>query len=120
MSTINIMKELKMLTIHHLIVKETILFIHKVIFNTSPDSINELLTYSVNGSQNIRSIRKPRVKVNHNSEKVRQSLIYRSVFHYNLLQYDLRMYNPKKLSKYLQNNIIYIFPNNIIPKNKTQ
>ena len=31
MSTINIMKELNFLTIHHMIVKETILFIHKVL-----------------------------------------------------------------------------------------
>ena len=52
----------------------------------------------------------------HTSENVTNSLFYRALFFYNKLDYDVRLYNPKKLSRYLKSNIIYMFPNNKIPK----
>ena len=58
MSTIAIMKELKMVTIHQLLVKESILFIHKVNFNESPNSIFNFLSYSSNKKGNIRKVKK--------------------------------------------------------------
>ena len=60
------------------------------------------------------------MKYNHISDTVKQSLFYRSIYLYNLLEYDIKCYNPKKLSKYLQKNIKYIFPNNKIPKVESQ
>ena len=42
------------------------------------------------------------------------TLIYNSVFLYCQLEDDLRLYNPKKLSIYLKENMIYIYPHNKI------
>ena len=110
------MNELNMLTVHHLITKETIQFIHKILFNGCPEVVYKMITYGNINEQNIRSVRKPRMKKHHKSEKVTQSLFYRVIYLYNLLDYEVKMYNPKKLSKYLQKNIFQIFPNNKIPK----
>ena len=120
MNTVNIMKEVKMLTVHHLIIKESIGFIHKIIFNENPKCIFKLLEYNSQESGNIRKVRKMRIKYDIIYEKVRQSLLYRSLFLLNTLEYDLRSMNPKKLSRYLKENIIYIFANNKIPKNETK
>ena len=109
-----------MLTVHHLIMKESIGFIHKIIFNENPKCIFKLLEYSSQESENIRKVRKMRIKYDIIYEKVRQSLLYRSLFLLNTLEYDHRSMNPKKLSRYLKENIIYIFANNKIPKNETK
>ena len=116
MTTIKIMSEMKLLTIHHMIIYETILFFHKGIFNNYPDSITKLITYGVNDRNNVRSCRKPTMIKSHTSEKVTNSLLHRALFFYNKLDYDIRLYNPKKLARYLKSNIIYMFPNNKIPK----
>ena len=79
-----------------------------------------MITYSINERTNIHSSRKPMMKHSHISDKVTQSLFYRSLYLYNLLEFDIKCFNPKKLSKYLQSNIIYIFPNNEIPKVENQ
>ena len=94
MLTMKIMAELNMVTIHHLIIKETIQFIHKIIYNNSPSSITKLITYSMHKSQNIRSVRIPRILKLHSAEKVSQSLFYRAVYLYNELDYETRIYNP--------------------------
>ena len=107
-----------MLTVHYPIIKESIGFIHKVIFNKNPKCIFKLLEYNSQDSGNIRKVRKMRVKEKIIYEKVCQSLLYRSLFLLNTLEYDCRSMNPKKLSQYLKENIIYIFANNKIPKNE--
>ena len=105
-----------MLTIHHLIIKESIGFIHKIIYNENPKCIYKLLEYNSYDKGNIRKVRKMRVKDDSVYDKVRQSLIYRSLFLLNTLEYDCRIMNPKKLSRYLRENIIHMFANNKIPK----
>ena len=45
MSTMSIMNKLKFMTVQHMITKEAILFIHKIIFNQSPASIHDMITY---------------------------------------------------------------------------
>ena len=64
MSTNKIMSQLKMLTIPHLIMKESILFLHKITYENLPKSIFNLYTYSHNDNNNIRSIRKIMVREN--------------------------------------------------------
>ena len=114
MSTLSIMKEIKMLTVYQMIMKDAILFIHKVLFNEKPSSIMKFITYGAKKNKMVRRVHKPRIKFEHNSTKVRQSLFYSSIYLYGLLEYDPRLYNPKKLAKYLQENMIYIFPHNKI------
>ena len=111
----SIMNTLKFITVQHMITKKAILFIHKIIFNQSPASIHDMITYG-NKNDTIRSVRKPRMKIQFNCEKMKHSLFYRSIFLYNSLDYDVRQFNPKKLTKYLKDNIQYIFPHNKIPK----
>ena len=114
MSTLSIMKELKMLTIHQMIMKDAILFIHKVIFNEKPNGLFKFITYGARDNIMVRQVRKPRVKIETKSTKLRNTLIYNSVFLYCQLEDDLRLYNPKKLSKYLKDNMIYIYPHDKI------
>ena len=56
------------------------------------------------------------MKVSNKSERVTNSLLYREIYLYNILDYNTNMYNPKKLSKYLQKDKIYLFQNNQKPK----
>merc|ERR1712240_72924 len=114
LSTLQIMSELRIQTVHQLIVKESIQFIHKVLMRKSPAVIYDLFMQS--NLDNIREIRKYRVKIDHKSSSVTNSLYYRAVYFFNCLDNDVRNYNLKKLSKYLQDNITYIFPYNKVPK----
>ena len=72
-STQRIIQELGWLTAYQLITKETILFVHKILYNSKPISIYELFTFSINETQNIRSIRKPMVRDYHQSQKAHRS-----------------------------------------------
>ena len=109
-----IMKELKMLTVYQMIMKDAIIFIHKVIFNEKPNSIMKLITFGTKENGNVRKVRKPRIKNDHKATMVRQSLFYNAIYLYGQLECDLRLYNPKKLSKYLKENMLYIFPHDKI------
>merc|ERR1712112_521259 len=114
MSTLQIMSELRIQTVHLMIVRESIQFIHKVLSKKAPGVIYELFTQS--NLENVRGIRKYRVKNYHKSSKVTNSLFYRAIYFFNCLENEVRNYKVKKLSKYLQDNIKYIFPYNKIPK----
>ena len=114
MSTLQIMSELRIQTVHQMIIMESIKFIHKVLIKKSPGVIYDLFIQS--NLENIREIRKYRVKNDYMSSGVTNSLFYRAVYFFNCLENDVRIYNVKKLSKYLQDNITYIFPYNKVPK----
>ena len=114
MSTLQIMSELRIQTVHLMIIRESIQFIHKVLTKKSPGVIYDLFMQS--NLDNIREIRKYRVKNDHKSSNVTNSLFYRAVYFFNCLENEVRNYNVKKLSKYLQDNITYIFPYNKVPK----
>ena len=114
MSTLQIMAEIRILTVHQMIMKESILFIHKVLSRKSPGVIFNL--FSQSNTENIREVRKFRVKSTHKSNKVTNSLFYRAIYLFNCLEMEVRNYKVKKLSKYLQDNLKYIFPYNKIPK----
>ena len=116
MSTMEIMSELKILTVQQMVIKESIQFIHKVIINKSPSVIYNLFTQSNCKNENIRGVRKYIVKKSHKSNKVTNSLYYRALYLFNCLETDVQNYTTKKLSKYLQENLKYIFPLNKIPK----
>ena len=116
MSTLQIMAELRILTVHQMVMKESIQYIHKVLIKKSPGVIFNLFCQSNCKMDNIREVRKFRVKITHKSNKVTNSLFYRALYLYNCLSTDVRNYKVKKLSKYLQDNIKYIFPYNKIPK----
>merc|ERR1712240_442134 len=116
MSTLQIIAELRILTVHQMVIKESIQYIHKVLTNKSPGVIFNLFCQSNCKLANIREVRKFRVKISHKSNKVTNSLYYRALYLYNCLLNEVRNYKVKKLSKYLQDNIKYIFPYNEIPK----
>ena len=116
MSTLAIMRELNILTVQQMVMRESIQFIHKIIVNKSPNVIFNLFTQSNCKNENIRGVRKFIMKKSHKSNKVTNSLFYRAQHLYNCLEFEFCNYNPKKLSKYLQENIKYIFPFNKIPK----
>ena len=113
-----IMSKMKWQTFYHTVVYESIMFIHKSIFENIPKTITELVTQSLNNECNIRSGRKFLVIREPKSNKERQTLIYKSIFLYNTLPDIFKTYNPKKLKKYLREYIFHNFPNNSIPKNE--
>ena len=103
-----------MKVVPHLITKESIQFLHKITFENLPKSIFNLYTYSHNNTNNLRSTRKIMVKAKCNSETVKKSLIFKSVYLLNKLPDEILKYNTKKISKYLQQNIqIYFRPDKI-------
>ena len=114
MSTLQIMAELRIQTVHLMIMRESIQFIHKVLSKKAPGVIFELFTQS--NMAKVRGVRKYRVKITHKSNKVTNSLFYRAIYLFNCLETEVRNYKVKKLSKYLQDNIKYIFPYNKVPK----
>ena len=113
-----IMSKMKWQTFYHTVIYESIMFIHKSIFENIPKTITELVTQSLNNECNIRSGRKFLVIREPKSNKERQTLIYKSIFLYNTLPDIFKTYNPKKLKKYLREYIFHNFPNNSLPKNE--
>ena len=79
MSTVAIMNNLKFMTVYHMIVKESVSFIHKIIYNNSPSAIYNLLSYSED-DRNMRKVRKVRVNQVPINQKVKDSIIYRSIY----------------------------------------
>merc|ERR1712240_481525 len=116
MSTLQIMAELRILTVHQMVMKESIQYVHNVLINKSPGVIFNLFCQSNCKLDNIREVRKFMVKITHKSNKVTNSLFYRALYLYNCLSNEVRNYEVKKLSKYLQDNIKYICPYNKILK----
>ena len=114
MSTLQIMAELRIQTVHLMIMRESIQFIHKVLSKKAPGVIFNLFIQS--NLANVRGVRKYRVKATHKSNRVTNSLFYRAIYLFNSLENEVRNYKVKQLSKYLQDNIKYIFPYNKIPK----
>ena len=112
------MRELKLMTIHHMIVKESVIFIHKILFNYSPPSITDYMTFSLSNSDNVRLIRRPMIKKAHKSKVASQSLLYRAIYLYNKLPDHFRTYNVKKFTKTIGSYILENFANNSIPKNE--
>merc|ERR1712101_57872 len=97
-----------------MVMKESIQFIHKILTNKSPGVIFNLFSQSNCKMDNIREVRKSRVKESHKSNKVTNSLYYRSLYLFNCLEIEVQNYKVKKLSKYLQDNLKNIFPHNKI------
>ena len=58
-STIKIMNKIKWSTYYHILIYESIMSLHKSVFEWTPETIMELKTFSINMSQNIRSVQKP-------------------------------------------------------------
>ena len=104
------MSELNLLPIYQMITKESILFFHKVVFDNQPAAITQYISFSLSNSQNCRQSRKSLIKENHPSKKMYQTILHMANFMFNKLPTDIRLFNPKKISKYLQTNMSLYFP----------
>ena len=73
------MDKLNWLTAYQIITKEAVLFTHKIVFNKQPQSITNLIIFSLIRFQNVHSAQKPMkksyekmitmIKDNHNPQK---------------------------------------------------
>ena len=115
-STNKIMNLLNWNTIYQMIIKESILFIHKRVYDNQACAITQFYTYSLNTKNNIRSVRKPIIREIPNSNRVKQTLLHKGLYLYNPLPDDLKFKNPKLLSKHLQNYIRNYFPSDRIDR----
>ena len=102
------MKQLKWLTAYQIVIKEAILFIHKIKNDNTPMSITQFYSFSLSNTQNICYTRKVIVNDNHPSNSSKKSLIYFGNYLFNKLPIDVRTKNPKQLSKYLQSDLGFI------------
>ena len=59
MTTLSIMRELKFLNMHSMITSESILYIYKVIYNSSPSSIHKYISYGKTDTVRHRTVKKP-------------------------------------------------------------
>ena len=116
MSTIQIFKELNWLTIQQLFMRESLKFIHKIIYNDLPKSIMELISFSLTRSDVVRLSRKPFLIKKSKSQFQSQSVLYRAVFLYNNISDTIRYLNPKMFSKSINDYIKQNYPPFEIPK----
>merc|ERR1712240_121605 len=98
-STNKIMSKINWSTYYHILIYESIMLKQKGVFEGTPKTIMDLITFSLNRTKNIWSIRKPLMKEQTNSSKLQQTVMFKSVYLYNLLPDQLRTYNPKKFKK---------------------
>ena len=74
MSTLQIMSELKTLTVHQMVIKESIQYIHKVITNKSPEVIFNLFCQSNCKIENIREVENSWLKFH--ISRIRLQILY--------------------------------------------
>ena len=117
-STSKILGELNWPSIHHLIMGESMKFIHGPIFEGIPTSINNVFTYSLHRENEVRKSRCAMVREPPVDNNMKQSLFYHSIYLYNNLSEELRYMNPKKFSKNIFKHLIENYPMNKIPKNE--
>ena len=109
-STLKIMDTLKWNTIYHMIIADSLKFVHRPIFENLPPAINKYITYSTNRGEYVRYIRKPFVTVPPSSEKLKRSLIYLSIKLHNQLPENVRVWNVKYFNKNIGKYIREYFP----------
>ena len=97
--------------------RESLKFIHKIIYNDMPASIMELISFSLTRSDVVRLSRKPFLIEKSKSQFLSQSVLYRSVFLYNNVSDTIRYLNPKMFSKSINDYIKQNYPPFEIPKN---
>ena len=115
-STSKIMQLLNWSTIYQIIMKESILLIHKSMYENKPRAITQFYTYSLNTDRQVRSLRKPIIKEQHFSQHMHKTILLNGLHLYNQLSDDIKHKNPKQLSKYLNKNITYLFPSDRITR----
>ena len=113
-STNKIMNELKWNTIYQIITKECITLIHKAMYENQLRYIVDFFTYSVNSNDNIRMVRKPILCNIPKSNCMNKTIMVNGLYLYNKLPYDLKLKNPKMLSKHLNRYITTLFPSDKI------
>ena len=91
------MDKLNWLTAYQIITKEAVLFTHKIVFNKQPQSITNLIIFSLIRFQNVHSAQKPMkktyeklitmIKENHNPQKkiAPKSIFFMGAYQYNKL-----------------------------------
>ena len=109
------MNELNWLPIYQIVTKETVLFFHKVVFDNQPAALMKYISFSLSNSQNYRQSRKSLITKSHKSKKMYQNILHMANFLFNKLPTDIRLKNPKQLSKYFKCNISYHFPFDRLP-----
>ena len=98
------MDKLNWLTAYQIITKEAVLFTHKIVFNKQPQSITNLIIFSLCQSQNVHSAQKPMIKDNHNPQKAPKSIFFMGAYQYNKLTCDITSRNPKHILVVCQNH----------------
>ena len=111
-NTSRILGTLKWPSIYHLIISESLKFIHKPIYESTPPAIINLFDKSLKG--NSRKLPQPYMNIKENSEYMSKSIFYQTLFMYRLLPDTIRNLNPKKFSKSIYDHLKYYWdPRNI-------
>ena len=90
---------------NHLIIAETLKYIHKPIYETLPLAITSLFTTPSDRSDLAQTLQIPRMKIPPNTEYLSKSVIYHSLHLYRLLPLSITILNPKKFSKQIQEHL---------------
>ena len=93
------MNELKWNTIYSIIMKESLLLIHKAIFEDKLRSITEFFTFSVNNTSNVRSCGNPINKNIPKSKCMYKTIFYNGLHLYNKLDDNIKYKKPKLFFK---------------------
>merc|ERR1712030_126628 len=91
--------------------------IQKVLFENQPKILTQYVAFSLQCTELVRYIRKPFIIHKPNSSELAQSALYRAIYIYNKLGYEIKTLNPKMFSKKIYTEIKHIFAPFDIPKN---
>merc|ERR1712030_90339 len=79
-SSLKILDTLKWVSVSQLIISESLKFYHRINFENIPYSMTRNFTYSINRSQNVRNVRKPMLIYKPNTQKMSQSILFKTIF----------------------------------------
>ena len=98
-NTSHILNTLKWPNVNHLIITETLKFIHKPIFENLPPAITNLFSNSQNRPIHPQNLHIPSMEIKPNSEYLSKTLLHCSLHLYRLSPEAIISLNPKKFSK---------------------
>ena len=104
-NTTRILSKLKWPNINHLIITESLKFIHKPIYETIPPAITNLFSNFHNRPLNTRNLYIPHMIIKPNTEYLSKSVIHRSLHLYRLLPESIRSSNPKKFGRIIYEHL---------------
>jgi len=109
MSTTKILQTLDWLSFPQIIAQESIKIIHKLNIMNKPKALKKYFYFNQERVDVNRNLRKPNLSYKPKAQKLNKSQMYRGVYYYSKLPFDIRILKPKLFNKKLKTHIMNSF-----------